>query len=296
MKILQILGPSYSGSTVLGYALNTIDGFFFGSEVKRLLRPQREGRAQRPLCDHCGQNCAYWSNEALADIGQMTKLSELYPYFGARHPEVAWFVDGSKGATFYEGSQADLKILCVKHPMRLIASTFYNERKALGIEPEEYGEFSAALAARDDLGSLIGTVAAKLRSTYEQMIEKSPEAVVFRNDKAHLKDFAEFRALERRLGVAPHSAHPEGYSRVPCHSIGGNRAPVWIAAGKLSERSKSPRNRYYAAAPALGDWRIDDKYRMLLSGAVMDRIAADPSYRASLGLLGYQHEELAVEA
>ncbi len=37
MKVVQILGPSYSGSTVLGYILNTAPGWFFGSEVHRLL-------------------------------------------------------------------------------------------------------------------------------------------------------------------------------------------------------------------------------------------------------------------
>jgi hypothetical protein len=109
MKTCQIVGPSYSGSTVLGYALNTCDRVFFGSETYRLLKSFRQKASENnkcdwwPLCDHCGVNCAYWNREFFKELESMNAntLSEVYELISIRYPDIGIYVDGSKQLRYW---------------------------------------------------------------------------------------------------------------------------------------------------------------------------------------------------
>ncbi len=291
VNVLQIVGPSYSGSTALGYCLNTVDGYFFGSEVRRLLRTARERQAKAPTCDVCGTACAYWGETVLRSYARFDTLTQLYTYFARRHPDVACFVDGSKMPQTYEGTTADRHVLCIRHPVRILASTLHNARERYGIAADDYEAFRAELSDRSDLGEVIAAAMAPIRAAYGRMTESFPDHIPFHSDRAHLDDFAGFRALERALDLPEQGIRPQSYSEVPCHSIGGNRAPLWISTGRVSKDHKSARNRFYAETEAIGDWRIDNKYAALLSDRVLEVIAANDDYRACMDLLGYSHRE-----
>lgn len=276
MKTIQILGPSYAGSTALGYALNTVDGYLFGSELRRIMPDIRKQLQKRPSCDLCGEKCEYWSDELYNRLTSLNScsLDDIYRLFAEMHPEVKALVDGSKSLDATKNTHADFRVLTVKHPIRLLASAIYNDRKKLNIKDDSIEVIGSMLEENPQRTNEIAE--AKLTealNTYTKFFENFDELYVFKNDTAHHNDFEAFRALEKELFLAQESIKATQFAETPCHSIGGNRAPFWLAQkAQLGKQITNPRAAYYESTVSYGDWRIDNKYKTILSERVIDRI------------------------
>ena len=296
MRVIQILGPSYSGSTVLGYALNTVQGYVFGSELRRVLPAQRKKRrGQRPSCDFCGVQCKYWSDELFSamDVSNVMGLDGLYELFSERHREVDTLVDASKTAASVAGTHANNRILCKKHPIRLLASVFYNDRKKMNIESDSIMEVRDEISASSlETMKDFELVMKGLIEKYEELEDTFPESVPFKADRAHLNNFAAFRLLEEQLGIPSQSIEPTRFSSFPCHSVGGNRAPVWISkASQSGETFDQDKFRFYQDTTSFGDWKIDNKFTLLFSDLVIDSIINLGIYSEVCDYLGYEPSE-----
>lgn len=297
MKTIQILGPSYSGSTVLGYALNTVEGYLFGSELRRILPDARGKTENRPGCDFCGEACYYWNDSLYSklDMEGAKTLTDLYRAFHSMHPDVEALIDSSKTLGSTKNTQADFRILAVKHPIRLLASSIYNDRKKLDINVDNFELFRNFLEANTPrISKIVDLKLSIMIKTYQRYFEAFKELHLFQNDRAHLEDFLEFRKLEKSLGLGSHAIRATDFSQTPCHSVGGNRAPLWISREAQSKpMSKQPRALYYTVqSKSLGDWRLDNKYEVVLPERLIEEIYKKDIYREACTLLSYEAEKL----
>lgn len=294
MKIVRIWGASYSGSTAVGYALNTVPGYFFGSEVRRIVHAANEG-LMFPECDLCGSSCKYWNGSLFQELSARTSsLRELYEKFGERHKEIDVFVDGSKLPSFYKGVNTEFNIVSVKHPIRLLSSYMYNKRRDLGIETRGFKELGEYISSNiPKMGSVIDEYFAFLKRKYHSFGSAlGGEMFWFHVDRAHRLDFQMFRDFEQYVGLEEFAIDERNFSSYPCHSIGGNRAPVWAAQQKYAsvEKLKDPRKKYYLEQRKFGDWKIDNKYEDVIVNRTLDYCLSLKSYGDICEYFGYSKE------
>lgn len=292
-SIVRIVGPSYCGSTVLGCAMNTGPGVFFGSEIYRYLLGWRiaENDGRFPSCDFCGPSCEYWSEELRAELeaAQADRITLVHEALLRHHPEITMLVDGSKSVPESDDDRPDFIISPRKHPMRLIASHVYNRRRRFGIDTDDLGEISATIdRSLDEFVPVVQSATAHFLRSYRTISEACPEAHLFRADEADDDSFAAFRRLEADLGVDGGTFDPARFSQYPAHTIGGNRQPIWMTRRAHGQTAPTnPRTAYYDATVGAGDWKQDDKYRVLFSAAAQTMVCDDPKYRDLCDLLGY---------
>lgn len=199
MKIVQIMGPSYSGSTALGYMLNTADGWFFGSEIYRALKSfrdvslEKKGKVAEVLCDFCGKECPFGSESLKKEIFDLDadSLNEVYSLFSKYHPSIEVFVDGSKSMKWYQGNEGDWQIVSAKHPIRLVASHLYNNRYKIGFKGGSFEEFSGYIDKNiNSAADFSSRVLRNLRFSYESMLDlpvKRP--YLCKVDEMHVNNF-----------------------------------------------------------------------------------------------------------
>lgn len=315
MRVVQIVGPSYSGSTALGYILNAEQGWFFGSEIYRLLPSfvTDQDRARRARCTYCGSDCPYWHQELLAAVAALpesARVADVYPLFAEAHPETTHFVDGSKGARWYQDAWQGTQVLAAKHPLRMAGSHLYNRASELGMRPTPPFERFRRRARqnREQVARSAGRMLEGILAEYRGLLAQVPDGYVCRTDQLHLDGFAEFTALAERLDTSADPERVTGFSRYDVHPIGGNRSLVWQQVarggqgraaefGNRPDRDKpaglpaSPRRDYYSGdGGSLGDYRVDDKHVQTLPTRLVADIKTMDSYQELCELLGYSLE------
>ncbi len=299
MRVVQIAGPSYSGSTVVGYILNATSGWFFGSEVYRLLPAFIDEKGSKTSrCVACAGDCPYWSEPLKAGLARHdgATLADLYDAFSRRHPDVESFVDGSKGTRWFAGAWSSAQVVPAKHPMRMVASYLYNQNGQLGFARNPtFAEFRQRAAERDeDVLSAASRALQAILLDYDRVLDDAPNAILCRSDTLHVDAFAEFRRLCAHLGISADVATVLQFSAHEVHPVGGNQAPLWQrqeSEGVVNERARADARRLYYAAQShgeLGDYRIDNKFQELLPDDVTDKITELPRYRRLCDVLGYQ--------
>lgn len=296
MQIVRISGASYSGSTALGYVLNTAEGYFFGSETYRLLDRFQErskrmsGRYRHPRCDVCGPDCRYWSKDLLAEIrsARLDSLAAIYAAFSRHNPEVSVYVDGSKDLRWYDGDFTGKNLVSMKHPLRMIASSTYNDRKTIGLESTEFDQLRREISLRKELLlDYAGKYLTRLSRTYDALLRSLEDRLICRADQMHEDGFAGFHRLSAYLDLDV-KIHPTDFSGFPVHTLGGNRAPLW----RVLERQKGreidhPRKKYYDSAQGIGDWSLDNKYAVLFTPEVQEELKELKAYARACAVLGY---------
>lgn len=290
MKVVHILGPSYSGTTALGFVLNTSEKIFFGSEVVRATPDYRSTKENGwlPHCDLCGVDCSYWSKDFFEATKDSDGLAGIYDEFGKRHPEIDFFVDASKSIANFRGVSSHKSIITLKHPMRMVASKFYNDRRKHGILTDSYHDFKVEFLGSKFIGE-IRSYLLWLDNKYKNYFSDRPNAFLFFSDKAHYNKFHIFYELEDFLCLDYKSLDPISFSKYPCHSLGGNRAPVWLGKKSRGELlKKNDRLDFYMSAKSLGDWKIDNKWELLISEEFAEEISALDEYVSICKSLGYE--------
>ncbi|MES3674772.1 hypothetical protein QC589_02320 [Halomonas elongata] len=296
MKVVQIIGPSYSGSTVLGYILNTKKNWFFGSEVYRLLddhlsAPGKKGKPN-PQCDFCGETCEFW-NSSLKNLvleNKTNSLDDVYRWFSERNPDQEVFVDGSKSLRWFSGNEKDYQIVTAKHPVRLLASFLYNERKKSGYNEESIEGFGRYVDDNVDwFFKRSVLVLRRVVNNYKEVFEKFPDAFVCKMDELHCDEFLEMRKLEQYLNVEEKSFDVFNFSQYEVHPLGGNRAPYWQAMhSKGKKESFGERDSYYNNAESFGDYKIDNKFFHIVTKSLGERVGKSSEYQELSDILGYE--------
>jgi hypothetical protein len=300
LQIVRISGASYSGSTALGYVLNTAEGYFFGSETYRLLDRFQErskrmsGRYRRPQCDVCGPACQYWSKDLLTEIwsARLDSLAAIYAAFSRHNPEVAVYVDGSKDLRWYDKDLAGKNIVSMKHPLRMIASSVYNDRKVIGLLSNEFDNIKQEISIKKELAlSYAEKYLMRLSKIYDALFRSLENCLICRADQMHENGFAGFHELSAYLNLDT-KIHPTDFSGFPVHTLGGNRAPLWRVLERQTGREiDHPRKKYYDSAQAIGDWSLDNKYAILFTPEIQEALKGLEAYARACAVLGY-HPDL----
>lgn len=296
MNVVQICGPSYSGSTVLGYMLNTSSNVFFGSEVCMFLKHYKKqmrkaGRVFEPKCDVCGINCNFWTPDFLRKIEEenVANLTQLYKILETFMGE-STFIDGSKKSAYYLGHYHGKQVISAKHPLRIMASVIYNRRTKLDIGTDDFDEFKKIIDSKN--GFFINYLRDYLNglfSSYNEFIKTAPDGMVCRTDCLLDNEFSHLKKICRHLNIDFVSLDVTNFSSYDIHPIGGNRAPYWLKAQKEGKKIKDKRFDYYQNAKSCGDVKIDDKYNRVFSESFIRMLQGEDSYIRLCDLLGYDY-------
>lgn len=296
MKTVQILGPSYSGTTVLGYILNTAPGWFFGSEVHRLLYSYmaKYGKSNRnianPKCDFCGDACKYWTRELLLELKEekVDSLQGIYETFGKYHEDISVFVDGSKKLEDFNDVASDYKVIAAKHPIRLLASRFYNKRNAFGVAGDSLKDVYKAIENNAD--GFLGHAEKELdflHDAYSDIFSSAVDGALVKVDEVGFEEQQQKRICDI-LNLSVEDVSFDRFADYEVHSIGGNRAPYWARLERSTGRSiANPRNDYYKKAESSGDFKVDNKYMEVFCDDFIEKIEELKSYKELLSMLGY---------
>ncbi len=295
-QVLRIAGSSYSGSTALGYFLNTFDGFLFGSELYKLLPSfvQAYSPPRITPCDWCGMHCPVWSDTLRASIlGKAgSSLADVYEALFREQSAVRVLVDGSKSVRWYLDAPMDALpltyVVAVKHPLRLLASFVYNDADLIPRGRRDSLEACALYLAqrREDLLRYVDATCVRLRRQYEAIFElaASSRHVVCHTDSA---DDVQ-RTLERLAGHYATTFDLARMNAKPCHALGGNRSLVWQVRGYASGPGQPARDQarfeYYREQGA-GAIRQDNKYEILFDARTQGSIRGSSAYRALAAVL-----------
>ncbi len=296
-KVLGILGPSYSGSTALGYLMNTSKKVFFASELKRLF----EGDGARTVCAICGEGCDFWTRgfkQILVDRGPCA----AYRLVGEKS-KASLVVDGSKMPYFFRKSLSDYGesdcafLVAKKHPLRLLASYFYNvylKKKNLDLwkngslkdirasQNELWAEFH-----QENMNPILGRLWEVYSSIYGFIDKKRVPSLDVRHEDVEEPEFVGSveDAVYDFFGVS-FSLSRTSLTSDFCHPLGGNKAPLWNALGgsNLESRVEVGRWRYYRESKGLVR---DDKCFVLFEDHHVMEVKSSDKYKALCELLGY---------
>jgi hypothetical protein len=290
LRVIGILGTSFSGSTVLNLLLGAHPDIYAGGELSALIL--NRGDEGVSVCSACGSACAYWTGPARAAITKANLYHEIERIFGKRI-----VVDSSKSIAWFNETLASDEhrrvlpsyVLMVKHPIRYLASCVAN------ITPHR---------PRNVRGGILGrlTPAGQREAFLEEIVEdldgfyegfwgnfgKTVGGAAF-----HLMHY-ERMVADPRAALAPvlrslglsYAAEMTEFSRASYHQIGGNAGPLyqlgqgWPKGAVVGEARRS----FYEGGAGL---RIDDKYQQLLNPRELARFLAHRTVRKLCDGLGY---------
>lgn len=278
--VIRIAGVSYSGSTALGYFLNTSPAVIFGSELYRLLPAYMhagEPRSETP-CDLCGSRCATWSKALRAKLLSRpdTTLADVYDAFFEQAGPTVVLVDGSKSLHWYQPAprRAVRYIVSVKHPLRMAASHLYNDGHLIpAARRESLADAHRWLAERPEtVRPRLQALMAGLRERYLALLPLVDTSSGTR--WCHSDDLADVQSMLAELGRDLDLRFDlDATARTPCHALGGNRSLTWQSRGwaqaPLNPVRDSARWAYYLDQGSTG-FILDNKHETLLAGPVAE--------------------------
>jgi hypothetical protein len=177
----------------------------------------------------------------------------------------------------------------------MLASYIHNDRKKIGISESEYKKVISEIESNMTLYlDQSEHYLLRIINLYTKIFESRPGAFRFQVDQAHLDNFSIFRSIERLIGVNEGTIIPSRFSSYPTHSLGGNRAPFWIAKEKNGLKIKSnARLEYYRNAESIGDWKIDNKYQSIFPSKFIEAILQREAYIEACNVMNYNKEVFA---
>lgn len=308
IRVIGILGPSYCGSTVISYLLNTDPETFGGSELRRLVE-----QPDKVACSLCREACPYWTRENI-DRFRKGRPGGGTDHFYAKVASITGkrlIADSSKSDRFFSEafiSQQERQdgvrfafLIPVKHPVRFYASYVYNDYfRRRGRRVSDYDEVRDALAGperEEVLGTFLPRTARMLLARYRALYRR----FAYRDGRPCFlvkhEDLADDRGqegletvVEQSLGHRP-KLDTEAFQSYEAHPIGGNRGPYWQV--RLDRRKgfavRDPRFRYYRARQGV---LLDQKFAHVLPRDMIDRVLEWKSTRQLARLLAYSDEEL----
>jgi hypothetical protein len=122
IRVIGLVGMSFSGSTVLNYVLGSHPGVYGGSELYRLIDTDP---AKRCGCSWCHEGCAVLTPERIATLNKENIYTSL-----ARFTQKESVVDTSKNLPWFEDvfprqnaeEVSPSMIVLSKHPLRQLAA------------------------------------------------------------------------------------------------------------------------------------------------------------------------------
>lgn len=290
LRVIGILGTSFSGSTVLNLMLGAHPEIHAGGELSALILAHGDDGAG--VCTACGIACPYWNDRARNVVTRANVYREVERIFGKRvivdsSKSIGWFNDVLTSDD-HRGIEASF-VLMVKHPIRYLASCLANMTPH---QPRRsQGGFLSKLVPGRQRQAFLDELVADLDGFYHQFFGcfgKEVGGATF-----HLVHYermvqdprAALAPLLRSLALA-YVPQMDDFFRGTYHQIGGNAGPLF-QLGQGWPKGTEPadvRKKFYEGGAGL---RIDDKYRQLMPELELARLLSHPTVRTLCDGLGY---------
>ena len=291
MKVIGIMGQSYTGSSVVNYLLNAAPGVYGGSELRRL----RDGSGGG-LCALCRTACRIWTPEALKTAGRADSGSFYRIVSDVTGSDM--IVDSSKLRLHFSGpfleSSRDAGVefhffAITRHPFTHVASHLYNgfakkknridsfvgAQRLLADDPEQsYGYAERTLAS---IQPFIG----------DFFSEAAPAEAGIAKNHFRLEDVIDnqtdlYAVAGEFFGFDPTFFSQTDWTGCEAHPIGGNMGP--LSQLRSYTGRKSGRLSYYEKHKGLFH---DEKWKLFMARDLSRAITASPVYRTVCADLGY---------
>lgn len=290
LRVIGILGTSFSGSTVLNLMLGAHPDIYAGGELSALVLGRGDENAG--ACTACGFACVHWDAAARANVSKANLYREVERIFGKRI-----IVDSSKSIGWFNEVLASDEhrgvipsyVLMVKHPVRYLASCVAN-MTPLKPNRSRRVPFVGWSTARERQGFLDEQIEV-LDTFYEQLFWNFGRTVG--GATFHLVHYERMvedaqAALGPLLGSLGLFFAPamSNFFGLEYHQIGGNAGPLY-QLGQGWPKGTNPtetRRKFYERNAGLC---IDDKYRTLLSEPELKWLLTHPVVRRLGERLGY---------
>lgn len=290
LRVIGLLGTSFSGSTVLNLMLGAHPEIHAGGELSALILGR--GDENVGACTACGFACPYWNERARNSVTKANIYREVERIFGKRV-----IVDSSKSIDWFNEALASddhrgigaSYVLMVKHPIRYLASCLAN------ITPHQprrsQGGFLSKLSPGRQRQAFLDELVADLDGFYDQFFGGFVKEVG--GTTFHLLHYermvhdprAALAPLLRSLALA-YAPQMDDFFRRTYHQIGGNAGPLF-QLGQGWPKGIEPadvRKKFYEGGAGL---RIDDKYRQIMPEPELARLLSHPTVRKLCDRLGY---------
>lgn len=270
----------------------------FGSEVYRFLKESIKLVESKtgshdyvPGCTVCGKKCCFWTPGFREEIlkSDVTDLKKLYNIIENNHQYLSCFVDGSKTLKWYRGSLGDYGVITCKHPLRLLASYFYNERSKFKIVGDSFSDVNESIVS--DVEGFITYASDKINSyvnVYNKCLNVFDSGFICKVDELHVNYFSGLNKLCTYLGESSEDFSPCFFSEYSAHPVGGNKAPHWqfLKNESVNDKEKE-RHTYYKNADSVGDYKLDNKFEKVLPLEFVKKVSELDCYKQLCVLLGY---------
>lgn len=291
LRVVAVLGTSFSGTTVLNLILGAHSKIYAGGEMIGLFLHRN-----KPLsgsCTSCGLDCEYWNYDAR----NAAKKANLYRLTGRifgkgiivdTSKSIDWFKDTLRGGE--NASIVPSYVLMVKHPIRYLASCVVNITGARPRDPRKnlVGRISGAYNRK----ALLGQWASDLASYYDNLLVNLPRDIG--GATFHVLQYERLvhsprHALSPLLGSLGLSYEPQldDFYNARFHQIGGNSGTMYQTTQNwhgIDEGMPEFRQKFYEENRAL---KIDNKYQNAFSVSEIELLKSNPIVRRLCARLGY---------
>ncbi len=263
--LIAIVGPSYSGSTLLNALLGSHPLVAGGGELSDFAVPD----ADLHKCAFCGDACPIWTAEVVQQVANENIYDVTARAFG--RPFVC---DSSKGVDWFkkilpmQSHIPQANILLVKHPLRHVSS---HVQKARHFDLPQYATFddyrNVLLHFHDVYATVRKSLKIHLVVKYEDLVA-NPRAAVSRILALHgLRYAAEINFWQ---------AHPH-------HHIGGNAGPRSQIAPDIRPMGEFLQRKY-----ARNGIFLDNSFRDILTEDEFRAIQDDRMFKDLCAMFGYK--------
>jgi hypothetical protein len=291
LRVVAVLGTSFSGSTVLNLILGAHSKIYAGGEMIGLL--DQRNKLGGGSCTSCGLDCEYWDGIARDKIQKDNFYPLTKSIFGKdiivdTSKSMDWFTD-----ILASGQNVNVRpvyVLMVKHPIRYLASCMINigGAKPTGPVSRTLSRFSPAYARKALLTEWIGV----LDRYYDGLLRNLPRDAG--DADFHILHYE--RLVEnQRKAVTPilaslgleYESRLDNFYATDFHQIGGNNGAVFQVKKNWNGGDRDVpefRRKFYEQGPAL---KIDNKYASTFTPAEVNFLKSNATLRELLERLGY---------
>lgn len=299
LKIISVLGTSFSGSSLFNMMMDSHPKIFGGGELLKIFYPQKKA-----FCSICLTDCPFWNWDDDKNWSRLTR-ENLY-HLIANKSGTSIIVDSSKNPDHFvsmtEATSPSIiyfPIILTKHPIRLAASFLANKYIPTTVGLDDYSQNQFRNADPKIVIQRVASYFKKVARHYNQAKQVSQPWVdscqriayesVVSNPKQSISSILKKVDLEWSDTILD-------FSNQEHHPIGGNSAAHYHISRqpnpeqqKRREKKMIPEKLSFYQDRHSG-LRLDNKYREMLSDEMLNNILMLDEYSELCSQLGYSNK------
>ncbi|WP_100655819.1 hypothetical protein [Alteromonas flava] len=274
MNVIAVFGMSYSGSTLLNFMLDCVDGVYGGGELHWLRTQHNDNCNYVAHCTNCKDECPIWTPNAC----QKAPHDDFYTFVG-KQVNSSVIVDTSKTIGWFSQRKTfDTNVnlhnfLLTKHPIRHLASFVVNQK----------------LDSESDSSQTIDKAIDAYTQYYDETLEylSRRDYQIVHYEDLILRNLETINNILASVGLSIDKDVLDCFKQ-PHHQIAGNGAAIYMATQKWpSSRQNQPPKKLAQYESKSGVF-LDNKYQQVLDEGQIERICSDPRIVKVATILNYE--------